>query len=70
MPQFDSLTEAFEWFWENVYPNLPSEKKTNALRRTKHAYYKGEEKVSTKRMERILAEHTNYKVRYDVEIEK
>ena len=66
MPQFNTLPEAFEWFWENVYPHLPSEQKTGALRRTKHAYYTGAEKVSEKRMQRILAEHVHFKVKYEV----
>ncbi len=69
MPQFDSLSEAFEWFWENVYPHLPSEQKTNALRTAKYTYYKRDENVSEKRMRRILEAHTNYRIKHEIEIE-
>ena len=70
MPQFNTLSEAFEWFWENVYPHLPSEQKTGALRAAKHAYYKKDEKVSEKRMQRILAEHVHFQVKYEVAIKE
>ena len=66
MPQFNTLPEAFEWFWENVYPHLPSEKKTSALRRTKHAYFTSGETVSEKRMRRILEAHANYQAKHEV----
>ena len=70
MPQFNTLPEAFEWFWENVYPHLPSEQKTPALRTAKHAYYKRDENVSEKRMRRILAEHVHFQVKYEVVIKE
>ena len=70
MPQFDTLPEAFEWFWENVYPHLPSKQKTPALRSAKYTYYKRDENVSEKRMRRILDEHTNYRVKHEVEIKE
>jgi len=70
MPQFDTLPEAFEWFWENIYPHLPSEQKTNTLRTAKYTYYKRNENVSEKRMRRILAEHANYRVKHEVGIEE
>ena len=68
MPQFNTLPEAFEWFWENVYPHLPSEQKTGALRNAKYAYYKTEEKVSEKRMQRILEEYVDYQIKHEVKI--
>ncbi|HAS46482.1 MAG TPA: hypothetical protein DCS93_38730 [Microscillaceae bacterium] len=67
MPQFQTIEQAFEWFLESVYPNLPTEKKTSTLRGIKHAYYSEGEKVSEKRMKRVLAEYCNYEVIHNVE---
>ena len=67
MPEFKTLPEAFEWFLENIYPNLPTEQKTSSLRRVKHAYYKQDEKVSEKRMRRVLEEYSNYQITHTVE---
>ncbi len=68
MPEFNTLTEAFEWFLENIYPDLPPEKKTSALRSTKSVYYRGG-KISEKRMRRVLEEHCNYKNIHRLEVE-
>ncbi|HAS39302.1 MAG TPA: hypothetical protein DCS93_02430 [Microscillaceae bacterium] len=66
MPQFQTIEQAFEWFLENVYPNLSSEDK-HILRNAKYAFYKEDLKISTKRMNRILREYSTFKVMYDVE---
>ena len=66
MPQFQTLEQAFEWFLEHVYPNLPSEDK-HILRNAKYYYYKEGEKVSTKRMNTILNEYSKFKIIYEVE---
>jgi hypothetical protein len=63
MPQFDSLPEAFEWFLENVYPKLPTEKKT-PLRSVKYAFYSKDRRVSEKLMRRVLDEHAVYEVKH------
>ncbi len=70
MPQFQSIQQAFEWFLENVYPNLPAEQKTSTLRGAKHTYYKEGGKVSTKRMKRILEQFCKYEVIHNIEIEE
>ena len=66
MPQFETIEQAFEWFLENTYPNLSPEQKTPALRMTKSAYYKGIEKISEKRMTRILNEFCDYQVMHHI----
>ena len=68
MPEFNTLPEAFEWFLENIYPDLPPEKKYK-LRSAKYAYYKEGEKVSEKRMRRILGEYSNFSAVFRVESE-
>lgn len=66
MPQFQTLEQAFEWFLENVYPNLPPKDK-HALRNVRYSYYKEGMKVSTKRMNRVLNEYSSFEVIYKVE---
>lgn len=66
MPQFLNLTQAFEWFLENVYPELPAEDKY-ALRNAKYYFYKEGGKVSSKRMNTILDKYSKFKVIYEVE---
>lgn len=66
MPEFNTLPEAFEWFLENVYPDLPTKEKSS-LRRVKHAYYKTDEKVSEKRMRRVLGEYSKFTTVHRVE---
>ncbi len=66
MPQFQTIEQAFEWFLENVYPDLPPEQKTNALRVTKSTYYKGIERISVKKMTRILNEFCDYQIMHDI----
>ena len=70
MPEFNTLTEAFEWFLENIYPDLPPEKKTSRLRNAKYAYYKEGEKVSEKRMRSILNDYSNYKAVHKISLEE
>lgn len=69
MPQFQTLEQAFEWFLENVYPNLPTEQKM-PIRGAKYAFYKEGKKVSEKRMRRILDENSNYKNIHEVDSAK
>jgi hypothetical protein len=70
MPQFQTIEQAFEWFLEKVYPNLPTEKKTSTLRGIKHAYHSEGEKVSEKRMRRVLSEYCNYDVIHNIEMKE
>ena len=68
MPEFNTLPEAFEWFLENVYPDLPTEQKTSTLRSAKSSYYKEGENVSEKRMQRILHKHCGYTLIHRLDI--
>jgi len=69
MPQFQTIAQAFEWFLENIYPDLPTEKKM-AIRGAKYAFYKEGKKVSEKRMKRILEENSDYQNIHQVDSEK
>lgn len=54
---FKNVTEAFEWFMENVYPNLPPTQKKQ-LKDVKYDHYNPKRTgVSEKRMLRVLKEH-------------
>lgn len=59
MPEFSSLTQAFEWFLENIYPNLSPEQK-NQLKDARYDFYKEGRKVSVNRMKRVLDEYSNF----------
>ncbi|HAS43381.1 MAG TPA: hypothetical protein DCS93_23070 [Microscillaceae bacterium] len=59
MPEFQTITQAFEWFLENIYPDLPTERKA-LIRDAKYAFYSETRNISTKKMKRILEEYTNY----------
>jgi len=59
MPEFQTITQAFEWFLENIYPDLPTEQKM-PLRGDKYAFYSETRNISTKKMKRILEEYTDY----------
>ncbi len=59
MPEFSTLTQAFEWFLENVYPHLPSEKK-RALKDVRYDFYKEGKRVSVNRMTRVLNEYSDF----------
>ena len=63
MPQFQSIEQAFEWFLENVFPELPPNKKY-ALRDARYSFYKEGKKVSEKRMKRILDEQGDFEIIY------
>jgi len=63
MPEFDSITQAFAWFWENIYPDLPVETKKK-LRYVKYDYTSQRSNFSEKRMTKILNEYGFFKVRY------
>ena len=39
MKEFKTVTQAFQWFLENTYPNLSSPEK-HILRDAKYAFYK------------------------------
>ena len=66
MPQFKTIHEAFGWFLENVFPELPTEDKIK-LRNAKYDYYKEGLKVSTKRMMRIMNEYGKFNTHYTFE---
>ena len=63
MPEFDSVAQAFVWFWENVYPDLPVEAKKK-LRYIKYDYFSQRRNFSEKRMINILNENGFFKIRY------
>ena len=63
MPEFDSVAQAFVWFWENVYPDLPVETKKK-LRHVKYDYFSQRRNFSEKRMKKILSEQGFFKVQY------
>jgi len=63
MPEFDSIVQAFAWFWENIYPDLPVETKKK-LRYIKYDYTSQRRNFSEKRMTKILNEYGFFKVRY------
>lgn len=69
MPEFSTLTQAFEWFLENVYPHLPSEEKYK-LRDAKYDFYKEGNKVSVNRMNRILAEYSDFEPVFRINSQK
>ena len=68
MPQFKTIHEAFGWFLENVFPELPTEDKIK-LRNAKYNFYKEGMRVSHKRMTRILNEYGKFQVLYEFESE-
>ncbi|HAS44428.1 MAG TPA: hypothetical protein DCS93_28375 [Microscillaceae bacterium] len=63
MPKFDSVAQAFAWFWENVYPDLSVETK-KTLRHVKYDYSSQRRNFSEKRMKKILSDHGFFKVQY------
>ncbi len=69
MPQFQTIEQAFEWFLENVYPNLPSEDK-HKLRTAKYNFYKEGLGVSKKRMARVMSEYGEFATLYEFKEKK
>ena len=65
MPQFQTIEQAFEWFLENVFPELPTEAKIK-LRNAKYEYYKEGINVSHKRMMRVMNEYADFEIFYDI----
>ncbi len=63
MKEFKSTEEAFVWFLENVFPQLPTEDKIK-LKDVKYCYYSKDRKVSEKRMQRVLGEFGDFEVVY------
>ncbi|WP_299457952.1 hypothetical protein [uncultured Microscilla sp.] len=63
MQEFDTIEEAFRWFLENVFPELPTTSKVK-LRDVKFSYYSEDRKVSEKRMKRVLSEYGEFKTVY------
>ena len=59
MPEFQTIEQAFEWFLENVFPELPTEDKIK-LKDAKYAFYKEGMKVSINRMKRIMNEYGEF----------
>ena len=56
---FNSIKEAFDWFMENVYPNLSPEQKQK-LKDVKYDYNNPKRGgVSEKRMQRVLTNHNH-----------
>lgn len=69
---FENVTQAFEWFMENVFPTLPTEEKLK-LKDVKHDYKNPNRRgVSEKRMKKVLIKHgkLEFIVRYRIEDEK
>jgi hypothetical protein len=65
MPQFKTIEQAFEWFLENTYPDLPTEKKQK-IKQVKYEYYKEGVSVSHKRMMRVMNEYADFEIFYDI----
>ena len=63
MKEFNSIPEAFEWFLENVYPDLTTPEK-RILRDAKYGFYKEGKTVSEKRMKKILSEYGIFEIVY------
>lgn len=63
MKEFKSVKEAFEYFLENILPQLSPEKRRK-LKDVKHDYYKEERKVSDIRMKRVLKEYGSFEIIY------
>lgn len=59
MPEFDTLPEALDWFFENVYPHLPTEEKRK-LKDVKYTFYKRDVNVSANRIRRVLNTYGTY----------
>jgi hypothetical protein len=55
MPEFQDFKSAFQWWLENVYPDLPSEEKVK-LRFTKSDFVKGKT-VSSDLIHQILEKY-------------
>ncbi len=68
MKEFEAIEEAFRWFLENKFPELPTEDKIK-LRDAKYCFYKEGKKVSEKRMKRIMSEYGNFKTIFRFEDE-
>ena len=66
MHHFSTIEQAFEYFLEHIYPNLPSEAKRK-LRTTKYEYYKEGINVSHKRMIRVMNEHADFQILYAIQ---
>ena len=69
MPQFKTIEEAFEWFLENVFPELPTEDKIK-LRNAKYNFYKEGLGVSKARMIRVLNEYGELINLYEYKVDK
>jgi len=67
MTQFQTVEQAFEWFLENVYPDLPSEDKRK-LRTAKYNFYKEGLGVSKARMMRVLSEYGELVTLYEYRV--
>jgi hypothetical protein len=59
MKKFTTITEAFEWWIKNIYPDLPAEKKKG---RPVSAWkdYTYNQGISEKRMKEILIEYGDF----------
>jgi hypothetical protein len=64
MPQFNDLKAAFEWWLENVYPDLPTEDKKTL----KYAKYDFEKRnlISQGRILEILNKYADFELKIDV----
>lgn len=66
MQEFNTIEEAFRWFLENKFPELPTEDKI-ALRDAKYCFYKEGKKVSEKRMKRIMTQYTSFNIVFRID---
>jgi len=63
MPQFDTIEEAFEWFLENVFPKLSGDEKKK-LKDAKYDFLARRDKMSQRRMLRVLNEYGELKTHF------
>lgn len=57
MPEFTDFKEAFQWWLDNEYPNLPTDEKTK-LRLTKADFKRGKT-ISDDLIQKILKKYGN-----------
>ena len=65
MPEFQDFKSAFQWWLENVYPDLPSEEKFQ-LRYKKRDFLKNPNSVSDDKIQEILRKYFDVKLQINL----